>query len=121
MNNKPLADLANLPLTGRGAFVLDGTKRFYDKNQGRTVQKDAEARPRRACIRNSVELARYRYTLGCIGCEAAMTQEPSRDHTEQCRTRIIQAMSSDVAFSAHERMSRPFSNAKPNLNKGEIC
>ena len=29
-------------------------------------------------------------------------QEPSRDHTEQCRTRIIQAMSSDVAFSAHE-------------------
>ena len=37
-----LADLANLPLTGGGAFVLDGTKRFYDKNQGRTVQKDAQ-------------------------------------------------------------------------------
>ena len=79
------------------------------------------ARPRRACIRNSVELARYRYTPGCIGCEAAMTQEPSRDHTEQCRTRIIHAMSSDVAFSAHERMTCPFSDAEPNLKKGEIC
>ena len=33
---------------------------------------------------------------GCIGCEAATTQGPSRDHTEQWRTRIIQAMSSDA-------------------------
>ena len=80
------------------------------------------AKPRRACIRNSVELARYGYTTGRIGCEAAMTQEPSLDYTEQCRTRIIQAMSSDVAFSAriwdaHERMSRPFSDAEPNMKK----
>ena len=37
-----LADLANLPPTGRGAFVLDGGKRFYDKNQCRAVQKDAK-------------------------------------------------------------------------------
>ena len=47
-----------------------------------------------------------------------MTQGPSRDHTEQCRARIIQAMSSDVDLSArvreaHERMSRSVSDAKP--------
>ena len=37
-----LADLANLPLTGCRAFVLDGTKRFHDKPQGRTVLRDAK-------------------------------------------------------------------------------
>ena len=47
------------------------------------------SKPRRACIRNSVKLARYGYTLRCIGCEAAVTQGPSRAHTEQCRPRII--------------------------------
>ena len=59
-----------------------------------------------------VSWARYGYTPGCTGCEAAMAQVPSRDHTERCRTRIIKAMSSDVAFAvrvrdAHERRSRP--------------
>ena len=39
-------------------------------------------KPRRVYLGNSVELARYGYTLRCIGCEAAMTQGPSRDHTE---------------------------------------
>ena len=37
-----LADLTNLPLTGCGAFVLDGTKRFHDKSRGRTVLRDAQ-------------------------------------------------------------------------------
>ena len=46
----------------------------------------------------SVELARVGYTLGCIGCETAKNQSISRDHTEQCRTRIIQAFFSDVVF-----------------------
>ena len=69
-----------------------------------------------------VELARYGYTPGHIGCEAAMIQGPSLDHTEQCRTRIIQAMSSDVDFSArvreaHERMSRSVSDAEPNIKR----
>ena len=68
------------------------------------------AKPRRVYIRNSVELPRYGYTPGCIGCVAAMTRVRSRDHTEQCRTRSLQAMSSDVDFSArvreaHEKMS----------------
>ena len=72
--------------------------------------------PRRGYIRNSVELARNGYIPGCIGCEAAMTQGPSRDHTEQCRKRIIKAMSSDVALivrvrDAHDRMSRQPSDA----------
>ena len=53
---------------------------------------------------------------------AAMTQGPSRDHTEQCRTRIINSISSDVALNvrvrdAHERMSRPASDAEPNMKK----
>ena len=79
-------------------------------------------KPGRVCIRNSVELARYGYTPGCIGCEAAMIQVPSRDHTEQCRTRSIQAMSSDVELSArvreaHERMSRSVSDAEPHMIK----
>ena len=57
-----------------------------------------------------------------IGCEAAMTQGPSRDHTEQCRARIVKAMSSDVAVSvrvrdAHERMSRQPSDAELDMKK----
>ena len=61
------------------------------------------ARPRRVYIRNSVELVRYGYTPGSIGCEAAMTQGPSCDHTEQCRTRIIQAMSSTSVLESGKR------------------
>ena len=60
------------------------------------------------------------YAPVCIGCEAAMTQGPSRDHTEQCRTRIMEAMSSDVALSgrvrdAHNRMSRQPSDAETGM------
>ena len=55
----------------------------------------------------------------CIGCEAAMTQGPSRDHTEQCRTRIIQAISSDVDLSerVREAPERVASDAEPNMKK----
>ena len=79
------------------------------------------AKPRRVYIRNSVGLARCGYTPGCIGCEVAMTLGPSRDHTEQCRTRIIRAMSSDADLSArvreaHERMSRSVSDAANKSN-----
>ena len=35
--------------------------------------------PRRVHIRNAVGLARYGYTPGCVGCEAAMTLGPSGD------------------------------------------
>ena len=53
-----------------------------------------------------------------------MTRGPSRDNTEQCRTRIIQAMSSDVDLSARvkealERVSRSVSGAEPNMKKSE--
>ena len=69
-----------------------------------------------------VELARYGYTPGCIGCEAAMIQGPWRSHTEQCRTRIIHAMSSDADLSArvteaHEKMSRSVFDAEPSMKK----
>ena len=51
-----------------------------------------------------------------------MTLGPSRDHTEQCRTRIIHAMSSDADVSArvreaHERKSRSVSDAEPSMIK----
>ena len=51
-----------------------------------------------------------------------MIQGPSRDHTEQCRARIIQAMSSDVDLSmrvreAHEKMSRSVFDAEPSMKK----
>ena len=51
-----------------------------------------------------------------------MTQGPSRDHTEQYRTQIIKAMSSDVALSvrvtdARERMSCPVRDAEPIMKK----
>ena len=36
-----LADHSNLPLIGCRAFVLDGTKLFHDKTQGRTALRDA--------------------------------------------------------------------------------
>ena len=36
-------------------------------------------KPRQVYIRNSVELARY--ARGCVGCDAAKIQGPSRDHT----------------------------------------
>ena len=38
---KSLADHSNLPLIGCRAFVLDGTKLFHDKTQGRTALRDA--------------------------------------------------------------------------------
>ena len=60
--------------------------------------------------------------LDASAAKPAITRGPSRDHTEQCRTRIIQAMSSDVVFSArvrdaHERMSCQVSDAQPDLKK----
>ena len=62
--------------------------------------------------------------LDASAVKAAITQVPSRDHTEQCRTRIIQAMSSDVDLSAreaHEIISRAVSDAEPNTKIGAIC
>ena len=45
------------------------------------------------------------YTAECISCETAMTQGPSRGPTEQGRTRIIKAMSSDVDLSVRSQGS----------------
>ena len=51
-----------------------------------------------------------------------MIQGASRDHTEQNRTRSVQAMSSDADLTArvreaHERMLRSVSGAEPNMKK----
>ena len=82
-------------------------------------------KPRRVYIRSSVDLTRYGYTSGCVGCEAAMIQVPSRDHTDQCRARIILGMSSDADLSvrvreAHERMSRSVSEVEPRMEKARF-
>ena len=77
---------------------------------------------RRNRTRISVELARYGYALGCPGCEAAVNaiSGSSRDHSEQCRTRVVKAMRDDVALSecvrgAYARMSRNPSEGEPDL------
>ena len=51
-------------------------------------------KPLRVYIRNSVELARFGHTPGCIGCETAMTLGL------RVTTRIIHAMSSDADLGA---------------------
>ena len=71
------------------------------------------AKPRRVYIRNSVELARCGYTLGCIGC-CIIRSSAGRE--------VTQAMSSDADLSArgreaHERMLRSVSDAEPNHEK----
>ena len=54
--------------------------------------------------------------------DSLAVKQPSRDHTEQCRTRTIQAVSSDADLrariqEAHERMSRSVSDAEPSIKK----
>ena len=61
--------------------------------------------PRRIYIREAVQLARYGYTPNCAGCEAAEAGVPGfvKPHTEECRARIIQAMSEDEGLSSRVR------------------
>ena len=78
------------------------------------------SKPRRVCIRNSVELARYGYTLGFSRCEAAMRAilGLSRDHSEQCRTGLVKVMSVESALSAP---SRNPSEEEPDLKQSALC
>ena len=59
------------------------------------------SKPRRVCIGNAVELARYGYTPGRPCCEAAMGAIPWvwQDHPERCAL-------SDRVRGVHARMSR---------------
>ena len=64
------------------------------------------AKPHRVYSRNSVELV----------------QGLSRDPTEQCRTRIIQAMSSDADLSAREAAERGgLSGNELQTNRATLC
>ena len=54
-----------------------------------------------------------------------MIQEPSRVNTEQCRARIIRAVSVHADLSArvreaHERVSRSVSDAEPSMKKARF-
>ena len=82
--------------------------------------------PRRVYIRAAVELARCGYTPNCEGCEAAEAGAPGfvKPHTEECRARIIQAMSEDEGLSsrvrdASERMALAEPEKKRRLQLAE--
>ena len=84
------------------------------------------SRPRRVYIRAAVELARYGYIPNCAGCEAAEAGVPGfvKPHTEECRARIIQAMSEDEGLSsrvrdASERMALAEPERKRRLQPAE--
>ena len=77
------------------------------------------SKPRRIYVRNSVELARYGYTLGCRGCEAAVSAIPgfSRDHSGTVLSaKLSKATFADAALSersrrAHERMKENWTSS----------
>ena len=62
--------------------------------------------PRRVYIRRSVELAKYRYTDQCIGCQHAKMGLKPADHSEECRARIIRQMSVDVDLSQRVQIAQ---------------
>jgi hypothetical protein len=51
-----------------------------------------DALPRQLYIRKAVELEKYGYTDGCVGCTAAFLNETAKPHTPECRARILEAM-----------------------------
>ncbi|CAK0820942.1 unnamed protein product [Prorocentrum cordatum] len=52
--------------------------------------------PRRVYIRKEIELKRYGFTEGCLGCQAAQRGEKiARNHSEECRGRIQRAMEAE--------------------------
>ena len=52
---------------------------------------------RRFRIRRAVELVRYGYTQGCLGCSAAETGLTAVGHSEECRERIKAKLLEDEA------------------------
>lgn len=78
--------------------------------------------PRRVYIRNSVELAKYGYSGACPGCEAAQSGLGKAGHNEECRTRIVAAMSQDPGLServreAHARVGQE----EPESKKAKVA
>jgi hypothetical protein len=52
--------------------------------------------PRRVYLRRGVELRKYGFTVGCVGCVLAQAgTTPAQSHSEQCRNRIGEAMKRD--------------------------
>ena len=51
--------------------------------------------PSRVYIRASVELKKYGFTTGCLGCDAVQLGTAQRPHNEECRARIIKRMAED--------------------------
>ena len=49
--------------------------------------------PRGVKVRSDVELVKYGYTPGCLGCESAQRNGPARDHSRECRKRVEACMS----------------------------
>ena len=55
---------------------------------------------RRVYIRRGVELLKYGYTVGCLGCDAARSDTVAKPHSDACRKRVEQAMAADEAGAA---------------------
>ena len=52
----------------------------------------AESLARGLYIRREVELEKFGYTEGCLGCTAAFMGAPAMPHSAECRQRIMKAM-----------------------------
>ena len=55
---------------------------------------------RRARITRAVELQKYGYTEGCLGCDAAARSAKAVSHSEACRKRIEAKMLGDEVAAA---------------------
>ena len=55
--------------------------------------------PKRVYIRAGVEFRKYGPTVGCIGVDAALVEGKPKNHTEECRQRIVRAMADDPALA----------------------
>ena len=52
-------------------------------------RQQAKQSPGRVYTRRAVELAKYRYTDQCIGCQRAKLGHKAADHSEECPARIV--------------------------------
>ena len=80
-----------------------------------------EQLPRRVYIRRSVELARYRNTDRCVGCQRARLGLKPADHDEECRARVVRHMTADDNLNQRVRIAqdRIVETTPPEARTGE--
>ena len=70
--------------------------------------RGSDRQQRRIYIRRDAELARYRWTEQCVGCDAAKANTAPKAHSSACRTRI----ESEIEKNDAERMAKHEAAAK---------